>query len=458
VTTISFPPNCSPTSVRFSELDGAAVGVWGAGREIKSFAAQLARRLPSARIAVVALDDGGEDVPPELIERGARVVTGPGVVAALASCDVLVRSPGVSIYREELRELSRRGVPTTTATAMWLAETGGENVIGVTGTKGKSTTATLLAHLARAAGRTVHLSGNIGAPALDLLDAPPGDLVVLELSSYQIADLVRGPDVAVMTNLYPEHLDWHGTEATYRADKLRLLGLDGVRATVVNGRDPALVESARIGRDVVRFGVPGGWDVTLDGVALGGTLVAPWSRLPLRGEHNALNLCAALAALSAAGVPAPRLPDALDGIVVLPHRLEVVADRDGVVWVDDSISTTPESTLAALQSFPDREIVLIAGGKDRGQDYTLLGRELAKRGAVAIGLPVTGSRLVEAARTAGVPDDRAVEVADMESAVAAALRFATRGGAVLLSPAAASYNSYVNFEERGADFRARIAP
>ena len=440
--------------MRFSELDGATVGVWGAGREIRSFAAQLCRRLPTAKIAVVALDDADAELAPELI--GARVVTGPHVVPALAGCDAVVRSPGVSIYREELREVGRRGVPITTATALWLAETGGTGVIGVTGTKGKSTTATLVAHLARAAGRRVHLAGNIGAPALDLLDTPPGDLVVVELSSHQIADLARGPQVAVVTNLHPEHLDWHVTERNYRADKLRLLGVDGVHAVVVNGRDPALVDAASAAANATLFGVPDGWDVTPDGVAHRGELVVASARLSLRGEHNALNLCAALAALVAAGVALPPLPDALDGAPTLPHRLEVVADRDGIVWVDDSISTTPESTLAALRSFPDREIVLIAGGKDRGQDYAELGRVLAERGAAAIGLPVTGARLVSAARSAGVPESRAVEASDMQAAVAVARSLASRGAAVLLSPAAASYNSYVSFEQRGADFRAQI--
>jgi len=440
--------------VRFSELDGATVGVWGAGREVRSLAAQLARRLPTATIAVVALDDADGGLPPELI--AARVVTGPDVVPALAGCDAVVRSPGVSIYREELREIGRRGVPITTATALWLAEAGGAGVIGVTGTKGKSTTATLVAHLAGAAGRRVHLAGNIGAPALDLLDTPPGDLVVVELSSHQIADLERGPEVAVITNLHPEHLDWHVTERNYRADKLRLLGVDGVRAVVVNGRDPALVGAASAVENATLFGAPGGWDVTPAGVVHGGELVVPAARLPLRGEHNALNLCAALAALVAAGVALPPLPDALDGAPALAHRLEVVADRDGIVWVDDSISTTPESTLAALRSFPDRAIVLIAGGKDRGQDYAELGRVLAERGAAAIGLPVTGARLVGAARSAGVPASRAVEAPDMQAAVAAARSLARRGSAVLLSPAAASYNSYVSFEQRGADFRAQI--
>lgn len=442
--------------MRFSELDGATVGVWGAGREIRSFATQLGRRLPSARIAVVALDDLASDVPPELIAGGARVVAARGAVAALSTCDVVVRSPGVSIYRPELRELRERGVPVTTATAMWLAETGGGGVIGVTGTKGKSTTATLVAHLARASGRAVRLAGNIGVPVLDLLETPPGDLVVIELSSYQIADLPLGTEIAVVTNLYPEHVDWHVSDANYRADKLRLLGLPGVRARVVNGRDPALVAAARAAGETFCFGLPSGWDVTPEGIALDGTLVVPDSQLPLRGEHNALNLCTALAALTASGVALPQLPKGLEGIQALPHRLEVVAERDGVVWVDDSISTTPESTLAALQSFADREIVLIGGGQDRGQDYAELGREVAVRDACVLGLPVTGSRLVRAARAAGVADDQALEVDDMAAAVARARSLARLGAVVLLSPAAPSYNTYVNFEQRGADFRARI--
>jgi UDP-N-acetylmuramoylalanine--D-glutamate ligase len=443
--------------VKFSELDGATVGVWGAGREIRSFANQLARHLPSARIAVVALDDpGGAGVAPELGD--ARVVDAGEAVAALSACDAVVRSPGVSIHRPELRALSQRGVPVTTATALWLAQSGGAGVVGVTGTKGKSTTAMLVAHLARAAGRTVALAGNIGVPVLDLLGEPPAELVVLELSSYQIADLVRGPEVAVFTNLHPEHVDWHGSDAAYRADKLRLLGLPGVRSTVVNGRDARLVAAARACEAAITlFGLPDGWDVTAAGVELTGTLVVPASQLVLRGEHNALNLCAALAALGAAGVSPPELPGALDGLRALPHRLEVVADVDGVLWVDDSISTTPESTLAALQSFADRTIVLVAGGQDRQQDHEALAHELAARGAAVIGLPVTGARLVDAARDAGVPEARAVRVEDMGAAVAAARTLASAGSAVLLSPAAPSYNAYRDFEERGADFRARIA-
>jgi UDP-N-acetylmuramoyl-L-alanine---L-glutamate ligase len=444
-------------SLRFSELDGASVGVWGAGREIGSFAAQLARHLPLARIAVVALDaDPDEDVRATLGVSGARLAMGADVTAALADCDVVVRSPGVSTHRPELRKLRGSGIPVTTATALWLAERNGSRVIGVTGTKGKSTTATLLAHLARSGGQTVALAGNIGVPALDLLDRPSTELAIVELSSYQIADLETGPEVAVITNLFREHTDWHGSEESYRSDKLRILGLAGVRATVINGRDPQLIAVASKAVEPTFFGVPQGWDVSPDGVSLNGGLVVPAAELPLRGEHNALNLCAALTAIGASRIALPSLPGALHGMTSLPHRLEVVAERDGVLWVDDSISTTPESTLAALASFPDREIALVGGGQDRGQDYTMLGRALAERQAVVLGLPVTGSRLVTAARLAGVPRARAVEVADMETAVRLAQTVTRPGAVILLSPAAPSYNAYLNFEERARHFRALV--
>jgi UDP-N-acetylmuramoylalanine--D-glutamate ligase len=443
---------------RFSELDGATVGVWGAGREIRSFAAQLARRLPAARIAVAAFDGPPPVDVHEALGSGARVVTGPEAAEALGDCDVVVRSPGVSIHRPELRALAVAGVPTRTATGLWLGERDGRRVIGVTGTKGKSTTAALTCHIARAGGVTVHLAGNIGAPALDLLDADPEELAVVELSSYQIADLEVGPEVAVVTSLFREHLDWHGSEAVYREEKLRLLGLPGVRAAALNARSEPL-RQAPLGPQVTvaRYGQPGGWDIGDRGIELRGRLVLGRAELPLAGEHNALNLCGALTALEASGVAVGRLSAALSGFKALPHRLEVVAERDGLLWVDDSISTTPESTLAALASFPGRETVLIGGGQDRGQDYAELASELARRQAAIVGVPSTGARLVAAARAAGVPAARAIEASGMESAVASACELGRPGAVILLSPAAPSYDHYRDFEDRGERFSALAA-
>ncbi len=446
--------------VRFSELDGARIGVWGAGRELRSFAQQLSRRLPGASIGVAAFDTAPpEDVRETLRAPAAQVVTAADddVAVALSGCDVVVRSPGVSIHRPEMLALREAGVPVTTATSLWLSERGGAGVIGVTGTKGKSTTAALAFHLARAAGRTARLAGNIGVPALDLLDEEPVEIAVLELSSYQTADLETGPEVALVTNLFKEHTDWHGSEQAYRTEKLRLLELPGVRVGVVNARDEQLMAAgeriAGRGVEVRRFGVPDGWDSIAGGVALNRELVVAGAKLPLLGEHNALNLCAALSGLEALGVAAPPLPESLEGFQTLPHRLEAVVERAGVLWVNDSISTTPESALAALASFPAREIVLIGGGQDRGQDYTQLGRALAEVGATVIGVPTTGPRLLAAARDAGTPPARTIDAVDMRAAVAVADELAPEGGVVLLSPAAPSYDSYRNFEERGERFR-----
>ena len=470
--------------MRFSELDGASVGVWGAGREISSFADQLARRLPSARIVVAAFDAPPDDgVRETLHSPGARIVLAPasirpdddaysdadadsdtdadggagdGLIEALNRCDVVVRSPGVSIYRRELQAVRAAGTPVTTATSLWLAEHGPDGVLGVTGTKGKSTTAALALHLARAAGRTARLAGNIGVPVLDLLDEEPAQVIVLELSSYHTADLELGPEVALVTNLYREHTDWHGSEQAYRADKLRLLGLPGVRAAVLSARDARLAE-IDIELEIIRFGMPDGWDVLDGGIAFQGELMAAYDELPLRGEHNALNLCAALTGLEALGVTPPPLPGSLEGFAPLPHRLETVIERDGVAWVNDSISTTPESTIAALASFPDRQLILIGGGQDRGQDYAPLAGLLAGAGATVIGVPSTGPRLLEAVRARGVSSDRALAAGDMREAVALAHGIARPGAIVLLSPAAPSYDNYRDFEHRGERFRALAA-
>lgn len=451
--------------MRFSELEGARIGVWGAGREIVSFADQLTRRLPSARIVVAAFDaEAPLEVRETLKAPAARIVTvaDDDVVTALAGCEVVVRSPGVSIHRPEMQALRRAGIPVTTATALWLAEHGGAGVVGVTGTKGKSTAAALIFHLARAAGKTAQLAGNIGVPALDLLDSEPAEVTVVELSSYHTADLEIGPEVAVVTNLFKEHTDWHGSENTYLAEKLRLLGLPGVRVAVINGRDERLINAvagstgtraAGSSREQRHYGVRDGWDLLDGGIALNGDRVARDSELPLPGAHNVLNLCAALTALEALDISTPPLPDSLRGFQPLPHRLETVVERDGLLWVDDSISTTPESTLAALASFLGRDIILIGGGQDRGQDYSELGRVLLALGATVIGVPSTGPRLLTAARDAGLPAIRALGAADLQEAVAVARAVGRPGAIVLLSPAAPSYDSYSNFEERGMHFR-----
>ena len=438
--------------MRFSELEGKTIGIWGLGRETRSFTGHIATKLHAARLAVVVREDPSEELSgPEL--RGAKVVGPEHALEELRYCEVLVRSPGVSIHKPALQALTRRGLTITTATGLWLAERAGKRVIGVTGTKGKSTTATLLAHLS-AVDRPTQLAGNVGRPALDLLDGPDTDWVVLELSSYQIADLAHGPQVAVITNLFKEHVDWHGTEETYRAEKLRIFALPGVEGAAFPVGDGDIEQAVARCPRRAGFGGSTGWRVENGGVINGRDVVIPPVALPLRGVHNAQNLCAALSALEVAGLPLPELPESLVGVQVLPHRLETVHRSEGVEWIDDSISTTPESSLAALAAFGEQPVVLIAGGLDRGQDYNELARVAAARGVALVTAPRTGARLAATAAAAGLDSARIVQAADMTAAVIAARDLASPGSVVLLSPAAASYNAYRNFEERGDHYAA----
>jgi UDP-N-acetylmuramoylalanine--D-glutamate ligase len=261
---------------------------------------------------------------------------------------------------------------------------------------------------------------------IELLDLAPETWVVCELSSYQIADLTVGPEVAVLTNLSREHTDWHGGEPQYRADKLRLFELPGTRVAV---RPPE-----------------GGWPVLFE-----------LDQIPLRGTHNACNVSAAVAAIEAAGLPLPQLPQALQGLQALPHRLQTVhTNPEGTEWIDDSISTTPESTIAALEAFGQRPVVLIAGGSDREQDYDRLGSALATRVAPTelILLPDTGPLIAAAAASHGFAEDRMSTAGDMREATQRARSLVSPGAVVLLSPAAPSFSQYANFEERGEHFAA----
>jgi UDP-N-acetylmuramoyl-L-alanine---L-glutamate ligase len=445
--------------MRFSELDGRTVAVWGVGRETRSLAAQLGR-LPRARLSAVVGDDPERDAPAAAADAhlgAAPFLDGATALEHLEGLDVLVRSPGVSIHKPELERLRARGVTVTTATGLWLHEHGARNVVGVTGTKGKGTTAVLIAHLL-GAGRPTHLAGNIGRPALDLLDAPADELVVLELSSFQISDLVEGPGTAVLTNLFREHVDWHGSEAAYRREKLRLLGLPGVEACAYRPGDGEVEAAVAPGARRVEFGpdVEDGWHVTGAGeIADGAGTAIPRDALALPGEHNAENLCAALAAIDAAGLPRPALPDSLEGVRGLPHRLETVRSDGGVEWVDDSIATNPAACAVAVRAFAGREIVLLAGGYERGQDFDALAAVIAgSERLLLVCLPDTGARLAAACAAAGMPEDRILHANDLPDAVAIARARAGDQAVVLLSPAAASYNRYRNFEERGEHFRA----
>lgn len=447
--------------MRISQLDGKRVALWGWGREGRAAHRALRMRLPQLPLTLFcSVEEAGDAAA----LQDALLTTRTHVDAeALSEFDVVVKSPGISPYRDDARAATSRGTRFIGGTALWFAEQAAQGVgrtLCVTGTKGKSTTTALLAHLLRAGGHRTALAGNIGMPMLELLDvADTPEFWAIELSSYQtgdVADSGARPDVAVALNIYPEHLDWHGGEAQYVADKLRLLTDARPHIAVVNADDASLASLALDESEVRAFNTDVGWHLRGDALYRGEAFVLDTSSLPLPGRHNRGNLCAVLTAIEALGLDAAALAPHAQSFRPLPHRLQTIGTREGVAYVNDSISTTPHATLAALACFADKPVALIAGGHDRGIEWTSFAEAMRTRAPAAIVTvgqngPKIHALLEPFAHDAGFALHEAV---DLEDAVRQAREALAGEGVVLLSPGAPSFGAYKDYVARGRHFAA----
>lgn len=434
------------------ELGTARVAVLGTGREGRAAWRYLRALHPEIRLTLI--DENPPD--PRFLEQLTprdRVVTGPFDTAGLEHFDILVRSPGISPYRDALRRAREAGAAMTSPSSLWFAAHADQRTICVTGTKGKSTTAALLAHILEATGSRVRLAGNIGRPLLDCDDRGV-DWWVIEFSSYQLADLDARPDLSVLLNLTPEHLDWHGGEAAYFRDKLRLVELAAGRPVIANAADPVLREALSGTENVTWFNDPGG--IRVDGGRLFDGDRALGCRLPegLPGAHNLSNVAAALTVVRRVGGNVTGASRAVAGFRPLPHRLQLCGTRSGVRFVNDSIASTPVATAAALQSLADQPVTLIVGGLDRGVDWTPYTSTFARHTPLAvIGMPDSGPKILATLRGSGVCPSRGLyEAPDLAAAVEIALRITPAGATVLLSPGAASFPRFRDYRERGRQF------
>ncbi|MBM2615492.1 UDP-N-acetylmuramoyl-L-alanine--D-glutamate ligase [Actinoplanes sp. LDG1-06] len=441
--------------MRLADLKGRSVAVWGTGREGRAAVTAISPYGPSRLIAV---DDSANFLSVtwegELAAQ-APLAGGDHAFPALVTADVVVRSPGVPQTHPWMKELRERGVPVTGGSALWMADHAART-IGVTGSKGKSTTSSLISHLLAAVDRPNVFGGNIGVPLLDLPDAP---LYVLELSSYQCSDLTDSPRVAVVTSLFPEHLDAHGGEKEYYRDKLNLLR-HGPEMIVVNGTDERLRDEIRGVTDANGFPpIPAAADdsrfrVEDEMVFCSDEPLFPRSALRLKGAHNGRNLCVALAVLDGLGVDVPGEKDRLAAAVAsfegLPHRLTEIADPSGLTFVDDTLSTSPYATMHAIDAYAGKPLTVLVGGTDRGLDYTVLRDFLADRELTVIGMPDSGPRILGA--LAGLDGVTTVPAEDLADAVRLSRELTPEGGVVLLSPAAPSYGQFRNYEHRSEAF------
>jgi UDP-N-acetylmuramoylalanine--D-glutamate ligase len=420
----------------WGDLRGRRVGVWGLGRE----GAANVRKLAELGVTPVRVDDNPGS--PEIIP------TKDGGLEALAHCEVVVKTPGISRYRPEVAELVRHGVTMAGGLGLWLAEQDLTRIVCVTGTKGKSTTTSILAHLLTRLGHPCAAGGNIGTAPWDPDREPPGneEYWAIEVSSYQATDLHCAPPVVAVTSLHPDHLDWHGDVDRYFRDKLSLCTQPGARLTVANGDSQLLREfRSQLGPHV-------------DWVHADDDPEADWmAPLGLLGQHNRRNALIARHCIRALGIDAgdAELNAAAAGYQGLPSRLATVGSVDGVLFVDDSLSTNVLPTLAALDAFPGQRVALIVGGHDRGIDYAPLAEGLARRAAQApllvLTVPDNGPRIHDAI-TAAAGSPETVDCADLAAATEAGFRWAQPGGVVLLSPAAPSFGRFRDYRDRGEAF------
>ena len=469
-----------------ADLADARVAIWGYGREGRAALAALRRRFPAkvltlfcseAEAAAAVEDIHGPNTRQPRSSLPAPFPAGEGSTApagadvssahvdvrtaqpdadALAQFDIVIKSPGISPYKPPVPEALQAGVRFTSGTALWFAEHPQARTICVTGTKGKSTVAALIAHILRKGGLRIALAGNIGLPLLDLLDVggpgrePVPDWWVIELSSFQARDFSGAPTVAVINNLYEEHLDWHGTRERYVADKLAIAA--NAARLVVNAQ-PDLLAATASHAQVSTFGSPAGWHVADDAILCGMDRVLPLANLPLTGQHNALNVCAALAAIDAAGLDAPLLAAHAATFKPLPHRLQPLGARDGIEYINDSIATTPYATIEALHSLSGRATTVLVGGFDRGVKWTAFVDYVGRHPPHAIvTMGANGAAIAAALQTIRAPRFALVSGASLSDAVARATALTPTGGTILLSPGAASFDQFRDYAERGREF------
>jgi UDP-N-acetylmuramoylalanine--D-glutamate ligase len=389
-----------------------------------------------------AVEIGGHDL--ERIARAAAVVVAPGVppdVPPLARA----REAGLEVYAE--------------VDVGFLALGNRTRCVGITGTNGKTTTTSLIAHAMAAAGLRAETAGNIGRPLCEVALAPDApDWLALELSSFQLHDVPHlRPAIGVLTNLAPNHLDRYASLEEYYGDKARLFRNAEPGSVWISNADDAAVQAmvAPVPGTHLRFSVEhraDGW-YDRDGarLMLGGSALMRRADLPLLGDHNVANaLAAALVAVRAGGDPG-RVAAGLRTFRAIPHRVEPVREVDGVLWINDSKSTNITATEVAVAAL-DRPFVLLLGGRHKGEPYTRLAEPLKGRCRAVVAYGEAGPLVI---RDLG---DRlpVVPAGDFAEVLATARRLAAPGDAVLLSPACSSYDMFNNYEERGARFRAAV--
>lgn len=388
------------------------------------------------------------------------------------SADIIYKSPGIPFDRPEILAAEAKGIKISSQTELFLTLCNAKTV-GITGTKGKGTTSTLIANIMerhyKDIGGKVYLAGNIGRDPFEFLDdLRPHDLVVLELSSFQLENIRKSPNVAVVLGITEDHIDYHHSVDAYHdaktgivrnqtKDDVAILSLDNkvsfafAQMAISKVYYYSIIKSVDMG--VFLKGDAFNWREDLDIMP---QVIAYASDTQMPGAHNLSNIAAAITTCLVLGAKINSIIPEIRQYKGLPHRIEKVLDSKGISWYNDSASTNPDTTIAAINSFLEKKI-LIAGGSDKGIDYNKLGETLGQSNVKKLILMgVTAGKISSSAQAHGFSGEDIIEVENLEDAVKTAKDFAEAGDVVLLSPASASFDMFTNYEVRGNHFKSLV--
>jgi UDP-N-acetylmuramoylalanine--D-glutamate ligase len=439
--------------MKLAELEHRSILILGFGTEGQATYEFLRRRWPSKPLSIADQRTMAE-FPQEVANRiqndtDVRTNFGPRYLDSADgyNCEVIIKTPGIPATTDAVARARRAGILLTSHSQIFLSNYPREKVIGVTGTKGKSTTTSLIHHILKCAGVSAELVGNIGMPPLARIDdVSPDTYFVHEFSSHQLAELETSPHIAVLLNIVPEHLDYYANFEEYAAAKENITKFQGPDDFLVFAADYAIPsEIAQRSKAALRpFSVHSSVE----------HILKP-HEIPLAGKFNLQNVMAAIETASVCGVQPENIRDAIRTFEALPHRLERVGTYNGITFYDDSIATIPESTLAALEALGPNVQTLLLGGHERNLEFAELGKQLPPNVATVILFPPTGIRIwraIEAhSQNQKLPD--AFFVRDMEQAVRIAYEHTAPGKICLLSPASPSFGTFKDYKERGNLFK-----
>ncbi len=402
----------------------------------------------------ITICDQGEDIA---VPSYAEARLGSGYLNGLDEFDLIVRSAGIN-PDVILAGNPHVGDKITSVMNEFLRVCPTKNVIGVTGTKGKGTTSTLIAEMLRATGKEVFLGGNIGLSPLEFLPHVTADSwIVLEMSSFQLYDLHYSPRISVCLMVAPEHLNWHIDMDDYleaKANLFRFQNPSDIAIYYAENTNSHRVASASPGAKLAYFTPPGAY-VAEGHIMIDNQRLCDVTELKLRGAHNWQNICAAVTAVWQVTQDTDAIRRVLSTFSGLEHRLEFVREFEGVSYFDDSFGTAPQTAIVALEAFSQPKIIIL-GGSNKGIPFESLGEAVAKNNVsqvITIGetAPLIETALHEASFTAITPGGNT-----MESIVATARKLAKPGEVVLLSPACASFGMFPNYKVRGAEFKRAV--